>query len=157
MQKIVPFLWFHSWAEEAINFYLSVFPQGKILSKNYFPEWHPYGRTGEFMSGELELAGQRFGVINGGDYYTITPWVSFVVNCENQQEVDYYWEKLGDGAKNMVCGWLTDKYWVTWQIIPREVMEIFSHPKKGNIQKFNEVMMEMQKLDIEILKKAFYN
>ncbi len=155
MQKVSPFLWFHTDAEAAVDFYMTVFPSGKVLSKSYYPEGHPFGTPWTLMTAEFEIFEQRFWVINGGDYYTITPWVSFLIRCENQEEVDSYWEKLSDGASSMNCWWITDKFWVTWQIVPEELIDMMTHPERGNVKAMNEVMMKMQKIDIAQLQEAF--
>src|SRR5450631_3224054 len=117
MQKITPFLWFDSQAEEAANFYVSTFKNSKIGSISRFPEGSP-GPAGKVMTVEFQLEGQNFVALNGGPVYQFTPAISLHVNCETQEEVDALWSKLAGGGKEVQCGWVTDKYGISWQIIP---------------------------------------
>ena len=147
MKKLVPFLWFKDNAEEAALYYLSVFPGARKLdelrSKGTGP-W-PEGTIGTIT---IELEGQEMVFLNGGPQYALNPAFSFVVRCETQVEIDGYWDKLLDGGKPMACGWLTDRYGVSWQIVPREIHKLVSHPKAM------QAMMGMVKLDIGALEAA---
>src|SRR5215813_7688286 len=117
MQKITPFLWFDDKAEEAMNFYISIFKNSKVLSVTRYGEAGP-GPKGSVMSATFQLGGQEFYALNGGPHYSFTPAISLFVNCETQEEVDEYWAKLTEGGKEVRCGWLVDKYGLSWQIIP---------------------------------------
>ena len=159
MQKITPFLWFDSQAEEAANYYVSVFKNARIVSVER------YGKEGAAASGrsvgsamtvKFELDGQVFVGLNGGPHFKISEAVSFVVNCESQEEVDYYWEKLSAGGDPAAqrCGWLKDKFGVSWQIVPTVLPELLQGPdarKSGNVM---QALMQMSKLDISALKRA---
>ena len=153
MQRITPFLWFDSQAEEAARFYVSVFKNSKILSISRYGEAGP-GPAGSVMTVEFELDGEKFVALNGGPQYTFSNAVSFVVNCETQAEVDHYWSRLSEDGKEVQCGWLTDKYGLSWQIVPTVLMELL---KSGDAERRNRVMQamfKMVKLDIETLKRA---
>jgi len=153
MQRITPFLWFDTQAEEAARFYVSVFKNSKILSLSRYGEAGP-GPAGSVMTVEFELDGEKFVALNGGPQYSFTPAVSFVVNCETQAEVDHYWARLSEGGKEIQCGWLTDKHGLAWQIVPTILLELL---KGGDAEKRNRVMQamfKMVKLDIETLKRA---
>ena len=159
MQKITPFLWFDSQAEEAANYYVSVFKNARIVSvARYGKEAAAAtGRpVGSAMTVKFELDGQVFVGLNGGPHFKISEAVSFVVNCESQEEVDYYWDKLGqDGdpaAKR--CGWLKDKFGVSWQIVPTVLPALMSGPRASNVM---QALMQMSKLDIAALKQASEN
>lgn len=155
MQKITPFLWFNTQAEEAIHFYVSIFKGSKVLGSSRFPEGGPMP-AGTFMVGSFEIEGQKFTALNGGPQYTFNNSVSFVVNCENQQEVDYYWSKLLEGGgKEIACGWLTDKFGLAWQITPTMLPEVLAGPDKAGAQRAFQAMMGMVKLDIAKLQKAY--
>jgi len=148
MQKISPFLWFDGQAEEAMRFYASVFPDSRILSVSLYGEAGP-GPAGSVISVEAELAGQRFNGLNSGPQYKFTPAISFFVDCKTQQEVDELWEKLlSGGGKPSMCGWLTDRYGVSWQIVPSRLRELIRNP--GAMK----AMLSMQKLDIGALERA---
>jgi predicted 3-demethylubiquinone-9 3-methyltransferase (glyoxalase superfamily) len=152
MQKITPFLWFDNQAEEAMRFYTSIFKNSKILSTTPYPEGAP-GPAGQLMTGSFQLEGQEFVALNGGPQYKFTEAVSFVVNCETQEEVDNLWAKLtADGGEEGQCGWLKDKFGLSWQIVPTILSELLSDPAKA--QRVTQVMLKMQKLDIAALKKA---
>lgn len=153
MQKITPFLWFDSNAEEAANYYLAVFKNAKINKILRWGDAGP-GPKGSVLTIDMEIAGQQFTAINGGPHYVQSPAFSFVVHCENQDEVDYYWEKLGESGKEMACGWLTDKFGVSWQITPSRLLEM----QEGDSEKWDRAMramMEMVKLDIAKLEAAY--
>lgn len=153
MQKITPFLWFDSNAEEAINFYISVFKDAKIGEVARYTEAGP-GPKGSVMTAAFEIFGQQFIALNGGPTFKFTEAISMVVNCENQEEVDYYWEKLSEGGQQQQCGWLKDKFGLSWQVVPTELPSLFMGDAKKS-QKAIQAMMQMSKLDINILKQAY--
>jgi predicted 3-demethylubiquinone-9 3-methyltransferase (glyoxalase superfamily) len=153
MQKITPFLWFDDKAEQAANFYVSIFKNSKVLSVHRYGEEGP-GPKGTVMSVTFQLDGQEFYALNGGPHYTFTPAVSFFVSCETQQEVDELWEKLSQGGAKNRCGWLTDKFGLSWQVVPTILGKLLQDkdPKKaGRVMK---AMLQMDKLDIGRLKQA---
>ena len=160
MQKIVPNLWFDTQAEEAARYYISIFKNGRIGRVSYFGkegyEIHKM-KEGTVMTVEFELNGQQFLGLNGGPVFRFNEAVSFIVNCENQDEVDYYWEKLSAGGEQNAqqCGWLKDKFGLSWQVLPTildEMMMSEDNEKKGRAM---EAMLKMKKLDIAALEKAF--
>ena len=150
---INPSLWFDSQAEEAATFYTGIFPSSKIGRVVRYPKGAP-GPEGSVLTVEFELDGLTFTAINGGPVFQFTEAVSFVVNCESQKEVDYYWERLLEGGTPSQCGWLKDKYGVSWQIVPTVLPELLGDPDPRVAQRVNEAMMKMVKLDIDALKKA---
>lgn len=154
MQKITPFLWFDGNAEEAVNFYTSVFKDSKITSVARTPKGVPAGPEGGVMVMTFELNGQEFTALNGGPHFKFTEAVSFVVNCETQEEVDYYWNKLSEGGQQVECGWLKDKYGLAWQITPTIIGEVMSSGDPAATAKLMAAVMTMKKLDIAALKKA---
>jgi predicted 3-demethylubiquinone-9 3-methyltransferase (glyoxalase superfamily) len=154
MQKITPFLWFDDNAEEAMNFYVSVFKNSKITSVARYGEAGP-GKKGTVMTGTFQLEGQQFMALNGGPLFTFTPAISLFVNCETQQEVDELWEKLSEGAKSQRCGWIEDKYGVSWQIIPTALGKMLGDPDPVKSQRVMKAMLQMDKIDIEGLKQAY--
>jgi predicted 3-demethylubiquinone-9 3-methyltransferase (glyoxalase superfamily) len=154
MQKITPFLWFNGNAEEAANYYVSTFKNSKILNLARFGDAGP-GPKGSVMLVTFELEGQQFTALNGGPQYTISPAISFLVSCETQSEVDELWEKLTAGGKEVQCGWLTDKFGVSWQIIPRAFMEMMQDKDPVKSQRVFKAMMQMTKMDIEALRRAY--
>jgi predicted 3-demethylubiquinone-9 3-methyltransferase (glyoxalase superfamily) len=153
MQKITPFLWFDSQAEEAANYYVSVFRNSKIRRTARYGDAGP-GPKGSVMTVEFELDGNEFVALNGGPHYTITPAVSFVVNCKDQADVDYYWDKLTAGGMPVQCGWLTDKFGVSWQVVPVRLSELLVDPDKSKAQRVMAAMMKMVKLDVPTLEQA---
>lgn len=153
MQTITPFLWFDNQAEETARFYASVFKNSKILSISRYTEAGP-GPEGSVMTVEFELDGEKFVALNGGPQYTFSPAVSFVVNCETQQEVDRYWSRLAEGGKEIQCGWLTDRYGLSWQIVPTILPELLQHKDPEKRKRVMEAMLEMVKLDIDGLRSA---
>jgi predicted 3-demethylubiquinone-9 3-methyltransferase (glyoxalase superfamily) len=155
MQKVSPFLWFNSNAEEAVNFYTSVFKDSKITSTMRNGENGP-GAAGTVLTMGFQLFGQDFTILNGGPgFATLTPAISFVVKCETQEEVDHYWENLLAGGQAMQCGWLTDKFGVTWQIVPVQLFKLMGDKDARKAKKVTEAMMKMIKLDIAGLEKAY--
>jgi predicted 3-demethylubiquinone-9 3-methyltransferase (glyoxalase superfamily) len=153
MQKITPFLWFDGNAEEAVNFYAGVFPQGKVGTIARFGDAGPFPK-GTVMTAEFELFGQHFVALNGGPQYRFTPAVSFFIDCETQAEVDHYWEKLTDGGKEQPCGWLVDKYGVSWQVVPRVLVRLLTDPDPEKAGRAAQAMFKMTKIDIAALEKA---
>jgi predicted 3-demethylubiquinone-9 3-methyltransferase (glyoxalase superfamily) len=154
MQRIVPFLWFDSNAEEAVNFYISIFKNSKILNIARYGDAGP-GPKGTVMTMNFQLEGQDLMALNGGPYYTFSPAISFFVNCETQDEVDELWEKLTAGGSDVQCGWLRDKFGVSWQIIPRTLIELMQDKDPMKSQRVFKAMMGMIKIDIEGLKRAY--
>lgn len=154
MQKITPFLWFDGNAEEAVNFYTSIFKDSKILSLNRYGKGGP-GPEGSIMTASFILQGQEFVALNGGPNFKFTEAISFVVNCYTQEEVDFFWEKLSEGGKTSQCGWLKDKFGLSWQIVPIEMPKLFQSGDPKKSQNVMQAMLKMTKLDINILKKAY--
>jgi predicted 3-demethylubiquinone-9 3-methyltransferase (glyoxalase superfamily) len=154
MQKITPFLWFDGNAEEAMNFYLSSFKNSKLLSVTRNGESEP-GPQGTVMMATFQLNGQEFMALNGGPLFKFTEAVSFFVNCETQQEVDELWEKLSEGGEKGRCGWLKDKFGLSWQIIPSALGELMNDKDAGKAKRVMEAMLQMDKIDINTLKKAY--
>lgn len=154
MPKITPFLWFDSNAEEAVNFYVSVFKNSKIENISRYGEAGP-GPKGSVMTATFQIEGQHFMALNGGPHYKITPAISFMVNCETQAEVDELWDKLVAGGQPMACGWLTDKFGVSWQITPRILNELLRDKDPAKAQRVMQAMMQMIKIDIQALKDAY--
>ena len=153
MQTITPFLWFNDSAEEAANFYVSIFPNSKVLGISRYGEAGP-GPKGSVMTVGFQLDGQPFTALNGGSKFSFTPAVSFVVHCETQQEVDRYWEKLTAGGKPIQCGWLEDKYGLSWQIVPNVLLRLVQDKDTAKSQRVMKAMMQMVKLDIARLQQA---
>jgi len=154
MQKITPFLWFDGNAEEAMNFYNSIFQHSKIGSITRYGEEGP-GPKGTVMSATFQLDGQEFMALNGGPQYTFTPAISFFVNCETQEEVDELWEKLSEGGEKGRCGWLKDKYGLSWQIIPSTLGKLLQDKDAEKARKVMNAMLQMDKIDIGRLKLAY--
>ena len=159
VQKITPCLWFDGQAEEAAAFYTGIFSNSRILQiTRYGKAGHDvHGRlAGSVMTVLFELGGQAFTALNGGPMFKFNEAISFQVMCDTQKEVDHYWEKLSEGGdpKAQQCGWLKDKYGVSWQVVPRAVIEMFDDPASGNSQRAMEALLRMKKLDIDALKRA---
>jgi predicted 3-demethylubiquinone-9 3-methyltransferase (glyoxalase superfamily) len=154
MQKIIPFLWFDTQAEEAANFYVSIFKNSKILNLAHYGEAGP-GPKGSVMVATFQIEGQKFMALNGGPQYTFSPAISFYVDCETQAEVDELWEKLTAGGSDVQCGWLGDKFGVSWQIIPKALIELMQDKDPVKSQRVFKAMMGMIKIDIEGLKRAY--
>ena len=154
MQKITTLLWFENQAEEAVKFYTSVFKDSKIISEMRWPEGGP-GVAGSVLTVEFELAGQQFVALNGGPEFKFTEAISLVINCEDQAEVDYYWEKLlADGGKESQCGWLKDKYGLSWQVTPTILPELLRSPDREKAKRVMQAMMKMVKIDVQTIKDA---
>ncbi len=149
MQKITPFLWFNGQAEEAANFYTSVFKNSKMVSVSRS------GETGPAMSASFELEGIEFIALNGGPQFTFTPATSFFINCETQEEVDELWEKLSEGGRKERCGWLTDKFGLSWQVIPSALGKMLRDKDPAKAKRVMEAMLQMSKIDIATLKRAY--
>ncbi len=154
MQKITPFLWFDGKAEEAMNFYISIFKNSKIVSVTRYGETGP-GPKGTVMTAKFELDGQEFVALNGGPQFTFTEAISFVVNCETQQEVDELWEKLSEGGEKSRCGWLKDKYGLSWQVVPTVLVEMLQDKDAKKSNRVMQAMLQMDKIDIETLRRAY--
>jgi predicted 3-demethylubiquinone-9 3-methyltransferase (glyoxalase superfamily) len=153
MQKITPFLWFDSNAEEAANFYVAVFKNSKVKGMTHYTGEEPSGEIGSVMTVSFELDGQEFVALNGGPQFKFTEAISFVINCETQEEIDYYWEKLSSGGGEEVqCGWLTDKYGLSWQVVPTKIREWARDP--AGFQRAMHAVMQMKKLDVTALQRA---
>jgi len=152
-QRIVPNLWFDTEAEEAAAFYTSLFDNSRIVNVSRYPEGSP-GPTGSVMTVEFELDGERFVGINGGPQFAFTEAVSFQITCEDQDEVDFYWGKLTEGGEEGQCGWLKDRYGLSWQVVPTGMDEIFSDPDPERAQRAMQAMLSMRKLDVEALRRA---
>ena len=154
MQKITPFLWFDGKAEEAMNFYTSIFKNSKTVSIMRYGEAGP-GPKGTVMSATFQLEGQEFIALNGGPQFTFSPAISFFVNCETQEELDELWEKLSEGGEKQGPGWLKDKYGLSWQIVPTVLGELLNDPDPEKSQRVMEAMLQMEKIDIKALKQAY--
>jgi predicted 3-demethylubiquinone-9 3-methyltransferase (glyoxalase superfamily) len=159
MQKITPFLWFDNNAEEAVNFYVSIFKNSKLGKVTRYNEASSKaaGRPeGSVMTMAFELEGQNFTAINGGPHFKFTEAISFVVDCESQEEVDYFWNTLtADGGQESQCGWLKDKYGLSWQITPRVLIEMIGDKDPQKAQRVMEAMLQMKKIDIATLQRAY--
>src|SRR6266849_7110189 len=149
MGKITPFLWFDGKAEEAMNFYVSIFKNSKIVSVSRM------GEGGLVSGGTFQLDGQEFHALNGGPQFTFTPAISFFVNCETQQEVDDLWEKLSEGGKKDRCGWLKDKYGLSWQNIPSVLGKMLQDKDPAKANRVMQAMLQMDKINIERLQQAY--
>ena len=147
MQKITPFLWFNDNAEEAVNFYCSIFKNAQIIST--VP-----GPGGKVLTVDFELDGQRFAAINGGPMFTFTEAVSFVVSCDSQEEIDMYWDKLTEDGQESMCAWLKDKYGLSWQIVPPILIQLLKDKDGAKSQRVMQAMLKMKKIIIADLKKA---
>ena len=154
MQKITPFLWFDDQAEEAMNFYVSVFKNSKVLGVVRYGEAGP-GPKGSAMTAKFELEGQEFVGLNGGPHFKFTEAVSFAIDCETQKEVDYFWEKLLDGGTESQCGWLKDKYGLSWQVVPTILIKLLQDKDAERSQRVMKAIMQMKKIDIATLQQAY--
>jgi predicted 3-demethylubiquinone-9 3-methyltransferase (glyoxalase superfamily) len=158
MQKITPFLWYDDKAEEAANFYVSIFKNSKIGGITRYDEEgsKAAGRPkGTVMTIEFQLEGQEFVALNGGPHFKFTEAVSFVVNCETQEEVDEFWKKLSDGGEEVQCGWLKDKYGLSWQVVPTVLPKMLQDKDAAKAQRVMKAMLQMKKIDIPTLKQAY--
>jgi len=153
-QKITPCLWYDFKAEEAVAHYLSIFKSGKILSTTRYGEAGP-GPKGAVLTILFEIEGQEFLALNGGPQFEFTPALSLIVNCDDQSEVDALWEKLSEGGAPGQCGWLTDKYGVSWQIVPRALLALLTNGEPARVDRVMKAVMPMKKLNLEELQQAF--
>lgn len=154
MQKITPFLWFDDQAEEAANFYVSIFKNSNIETVARYGEAGP-GPKGGVMTVDFQLDGQKFVALNGGSRFEFTEAISFVVNCETQREVDEFWDKLSEGGEESMCGWLKDKYGLSWQIVPTVLTDMLQDRDAEKAKRVMEAMLKMRKIDIDVLKRAY--
>jgi predicted 3-demethylubiquinone-9 3-methyltransferase (glyoxalase superfamily) len=153
MPKITPFLWYDTQAEEAAKFYVSIFPNSKIVSIARYAEAGP-GPAGSVMTVVFELDGQKFIALNGGPLFKFTEAVSFSIDCKSQQEVDHYWCRLLEGGQESQCDWLKDKYGLPWQVVPSALGELLSDPDRAKAKRVMHAMLKMKKLDIDTLRRA---
>jgi predicted 3-demethylubiquinone-9 3-methyltransferase (glyoxalase superfamily) len=153
MQKIASFLWFDTQAEEAANFYVSIFPDSKVKSVSRYGDAGP-GPKGQAMVVNFELAGQEFMALNGGPQFKFTPAISFLIHCKSQDEVDAYWTKLSAGGRTDQCGWLQDKFGLSWQVVPTILGELMADKDAARRDRVMKAMLQMKKLDVEGLKRA---
>ena len=154
MQKITPFLWFDDNAEEAMHFYTSIFKNSKVGTVRRYPEGAP-GPAGKVMSATFQLAGQEFMALNGGPLFKFTEAISLFVNCETQEEVDELWAKLSEGGKESQCGWLKDKFGLSWQIIPSALGKMLGDKDREKANRVIQAMLKMKKIDIAGLQRAY--
>jgi predicted 3-demethylubiquinone-9 3-methyltransferase (glyoxalase superfamily) len=157
MQKISPFLWFDHQAEEAVSFYTSLFHDARITKTLRYPENSTVGTPGSVMAIGFELEGQEFLALNGGPEpgFTFNPSISFYVHCEDQAEIDRLWEPLLEGGAPQQCGWLTDRFGVTWQIVPTRLDEMLTDPDQAKVERVTDAFMKMEKFDIAELEAAY--
>jgi predicted 3-demethylubiquinone-9 3-methyltransferase (glyoxalase superfamily) len=153
MQKITPCLWFDTQAEDAANFYTSVFKNSRIVKISHYGEAGPR-EAGLVMTVEFELDGQEYVALNGGPEFTFNEALSLQINCESQDEVDYFWERLGEGGEFGPCGWLKDRYGVSWQVVPTVLNELVSDPDQAKGQRVMAAMLQMGKIDVAALRAA---
>jgi predicted 3-demethylubiquinone-9 3-methyltransferase (glyoxalase superfamily) len=154
MHKITPFLWFDNQAEEAMNFYVSLFKNSKVVSVSRYGEGAPVPE-GTVMSATFELDGQTIMALNGGPEYKFSEAISFFVNCETQAEVDELWEKLSEGGEEGPCGWLKDKFGLSWQIVPTALSRLMGDPDPEKARRVMEAMLKMRKIDVKTLEQAY--
>jgi len=152
-QKITPNLWFDTEAEEAAEFYISVFQEGRVLNKTHYTEGAPR-QAGMVMPVDWEVRGMRFTGINGGPNFKFNEAVSFLINCDDQDEVDYFWEKLSDGGEEGPCGWVRDRYGLSWQVVPKGMDELFADSDPDRAKRAMQAMLKMKKLDVAELNRA---
>ncbi|HXR31758.1 MAG TPA: VOC family protein [Solirubrobacterales bacterium] len=152
-QKIVPNLWFDTEAEEAAELYISVFESSRIVNVTHYTEAGPR-EEGMVMTVEFELDGQRFIGINGGPEFKFNEAVSFAIECEDQEEIDYFWQRLSEGGEEGPCGWLKDRYGLSWQVVPTGMEEIFADPDKERANRAMKAMLQMRKIDLAALRSA---
>lgn len=162
MKKITPMLWFNGQAEQAAEHYIAVFSkrrgsnrgESRVLETSRYSEAGP-GPAGSVMVIRFELEGQEFTALNGGPEFKFSEAVSFVIDCEDQQEVDYFWNALTQGGEEGPCGWLKDRFGLSWQVVPREMMQLFGAPEQEKAQRAVKAMLQMKKLDVAELRRAF--
>jgi len=150
-QKLTPFLWFDTNAEEAMNFYISVFKNSKAGTITRYGDAGP-GPKGSVLTADFELEGQKFVALNGGPQFKFTEAISFVINCESQEEIDYYWEQLtSGGGQEHMCGWSKDKFGLSWQVVPVEISALLTGPKSNEVM---QAILKMKKIDLHVLRRA---
>jgi len=154
MQKITPFLWFDDQAEEAVNFYISVFRNARLGKVTRYGEAGP-GPAGSVMVASFEIEGMAFTALNGGPNFKFTPAVSFVIDCQSQEEVDHFWNRLSEGGRTDQCGWLQDKFGLSWQVVPTVLVELLGDPDPAKAQRVMGAMLQMTKIDIARLREAY--
>jgi predicted 3-demethylubiquinone-9 3-methyltransferase (glyoxalase superfamily) len=154
MQKITPCLWFDGKAEEALNFYASIFKNSRVYDVKRYGDAGP-GTKGSVLAANVELDGQQFMALNGGPMFKFTPAISLFVSCDSQDEVDHYWNRLLEGGRPSQCGWLDDKYGVSWQIVPRALGEMLQDKDAAKANRVMQAMLKMVKLDIATLRQAY--
>jgi len=155
MQKIKPFLWFDTQAEEAAKFYCSIFKDSKILNVERYPEGAPGGMGGRVMIVNFELEGQPFIALNGGPMFKFTEAISFSISTETQEETDYYWNKLtSGGGQESQCAWLKDKFGLSWQVVPTALSKLLADPDRNKAQRVMQAMLQMKKIEIAVLHRA---
>ena len=152
-QKIIPFLWFDNQAEESANFYIGIFKNSRINNISRYGEAGP-GPKGSVMTVSFELEGQEFTALNGGPQFKFTEAISFYVKCKSQDEVDYFWERLTEGGEEQPCGWLKDRFGVSWQIVPTVLVDMLNDPDPEKSKRVTEAMLKMKKIDIKVLEVA---
>ena len=152
--KITPFLWFDHQAEEAANFYVSIFRNARVVTVNRYGDDAP-GEPGTVMTVEFELDGQRFVALNGGPQYQFTPAISFMIDCADQAEVDHFWDRLCEGGKPVQCGWLQDKYGISWQVVPEALPRLLGDDDEDKSHAVMQAMLTMVKLDVAALQRAY--
>ena len=155
MQKITPFLWFDNNAEEALNFYASVFKNSRVGEITRAPKGIPDVPEGAVLVGSIEIEGLKFTLLNGGPAFKFNESVSFMIHTKDQAETDYYWNKLSEGGEESMCGWLKDRFGLSWQVTPDRLLEMLGDPDREKSSKAMGAMMEMQKIDIAKLEKAY--
>jgi predicted 3-demethylubiquinone-9 3-methyltransferase (glyoxalase superfamily) len=154
VQKITPFLWFDNQAEEAMNFYTSIFKNAKIGNVSRYGDGGP-GPKGSVMVASFELDGMHFTALNGGPQFKFTEAISFYVSCESQDKVDHYWDKLSEGGQTQRCGWLKDKFGVSWQIIPSALPKLMGDPDRAKAGRVMQAMLQMKKIEVAKLQQAY--
>ncbi|MBK7030866.1 MAG: VOC family protein [Bacteroidales bacterium] len=154
MNSITPLLWFDHNAQQAVDFYLSVFKDSKILKTLYFGKDNPV-KQGEVMTISFQMLGQTFTALNGGPHFSFTPAISFVINCASEKEVDYYWDRLSEGGEQEMCGWLKDQFGLSWQVVPDILAEYLSDTNEARSERVMKALMQMHKLSIPGLRKAY--
>jgi predicted 3-demethylubiquinone-9 3-methyltransferase (glyoxalase superfamily) len=154
VQKITTFLTYNGRAEEAVEFYTSIFPSSRITSKSYYGDAGP-GPKGSLMTATFELNGHEFYALNGGESFTFSQGISLFIQCDTQEEVDELWEKLSEGGEKGPCGWLTDKFGVSWQVVPRVLGELLNDPDPEKAGRVMNAMLQMSKLEIGELRRAY--
>jgi predicted 3-demethylubiquinone-9 3-methyltransferase (glyoxalase superfamily) len=154
MQKITPFLWFDNNAEEAANFYVSIFKNSTVLSVSRYGDAGP-GPKGTAMVAKFQIDGQEFVALNGGPRFKFTEAISFVINCDTQEEVEYFWDKLSEGGEKSRCGWVKDKFGLWWQVVPVVLGKLMSDSDPEKVKRVTEAMLRMDRIDIEPLQRAY--